>query len=189
MDRKKVVITIFKVIFAILTSIFVGYNIFLINAKLFLKEKLPMTAGYGAAVVVSNSMYPYLEVNDLIIVKKTNDYKVGDVVVYDDGVVLVVHRIVEIDDAVFIAKGDANNSNDKEYSVNLIKGEVIKVIPDLGVVQEVFTNPIVQTSCIVIAVVLFELSFRLDKKDKVKSNDELQEEIDRLKAELHGKEE
>ena len=128
---------------------------------------------------------------ELTVAKQTTNYmnELDSIWVYDDGVVLVVHRIVEIDDAVFIAKGDANNSNDKEYSVNLIKGEVIKVIPDFGVVQEVFTNPIVQTSCIVIAVVLFELSFRLDKKDKVKSNDELQEEIDRLKAELHGKEE
>ena len=44
----------------------------------------------------------------------TNDFEVGDVVVYDDGAVLVVHRVVEIDDAVFVAKGDANNSNDKE---------------------------------------------------------------------------
>ena len=42
-------------------------------------------------------------------------------IVYDDGNVLVVHRIVEIDDAVFVAKGDANNSNDKPYSVDLIK--------------------------------------------------------------------
>ena len=189
MDVKKVVLTIFKIIFAILTSIFIGYNIIVINAKVFLKEKIPMAGGYGFAVVVSNSMYPYLEINDLIIVKMTNDYEVGDVVVYDDGAVLVVHRVVEIDDAVFVAKGDANNSNDKEYSINLIKGEVVKVIPGLGVLQEIFTHPIVQISCIVVAVVLFELSFRLDKSDKVKSNEELEEEIKRLKAELHEKEE
>ena len=185
MIRKKIVLTALKIIFAVLTSIFIGYNIFLINAKVFLKEKLPMTAGYGVAVVISNSMNPYLEVNDLIIVKMTDDYEVGDVVVYDDGNVLVVHRIVEIDDYVFVAKGDANNSNDKPYSVNLIKGEVVKIIPGVGVLQEVFTNPFVQISCLGIAFVLFELSFRLDKKDKTKTNAELQEEINRLKSELH----
>ena len=119
-NEGKIILTITKIFFVIVASALVGYNLFLINAKVFLKEKLPMPLGYGTAVVVSNSMSPTLEINDLIIVKETNDYETGDVIVYDDGKVLVVHRIVEIDDYVFIAKGDANNTNDRAYSVDLI---------------------------------------------------------------------
>ena len=188
MKKRKIILTITKIFFAILASALIGYNLFLINAQVFLKEKLPMPLGFGTAVVVSNSMYPYLEINDLIIVKKTNNYEVGDVVVYDDGNVLVVHRIVEIDDYMFIAKGDANDSNDRPYSVDLIKGEVVKIIPQIGVVQEVIANPIVQISSFVIAIFLFELSFKLDSKEKHKENEELQREIDQLKEELSHKE-
>ena len=154
------------------------------NGQVVLKEKLPMPFGFGTAVVVSNSMYPYLEINDLIIVKKTNDYEVGDVIVYDDGSVLVVHRLVEIDDKLFVAKGDANDSNDREYSINLIKGEVVKIIPGMGVIQEVLANPFVKLGGLGLAFFLFELSFRIDKK-KPKETDELEEEIKRLKEELH----
>ena len=117
-------------------------------------------------------------------VKKTNDYEVGDVIVYDDGSVLVVHRLVEIDDKLFVAKGDANDSNDREYSINLIKGEVVKIIPGMGVIQEVLANPFVKLGGLGLAFFLFELSFRIDKK-KPKETDELEEEIKRLKEELH----
>ena len=188
MKKRKVILTITKIFFAILASAIIGYNLFLINAQVFLKEKLPMPLGFGTAVVVSNSMHPYLEINDLIIVKKTNNYSVGDVVVYDDGHVLVVHRIVEIDDYMFVAKGDANNSNDRPYSVDLIKGEVVKIIPKIGVVQEVIANPFVQIACFAIAIVLFELSFKLDSKEKPKENEELKKEIELLKEELNHKE-
>lgn len=180
----KYVLLISKIFVAIVVSILIGYNLYLINAQVVLKEKLPMPFGFGTAVVVSNSMYPYLEINDLIIVKKTNDYEVGDVIVYDDGSVLVVHRLVEIDDKLFVAKGDANDSNDREYSINLIKGEVVKIIPGMGVIQEVLANPFVKLGGLGLAFFLFELSFRIDKK-KPKETDELEEEIKRLKEELH----
>ena len=183
--KRNIFLTILKIFSIVFISLIIGFNLYIINARVFLKEKLPMPLGYGTAVVVSNSMYQYLEVNDLIIVEKTNDYVVGDVVVYDDGFVLVVHRIVEIDDEVFVAKGDANNSNDRPYSVSLIKGEVVDIIPGMGVLQETLDNPIVKFCCLGVAFVLFELSFRLDKKQKPKENEDLQAEIDRLKAELN----
>ena len=180
----KYLLKVLKILMAVIVSVLIGYNLYLINAQVVLHEKLPMPFGYGTAVVVSNSMYPYLEINDLIIIEKTNDYEVGDVIVYDDGSVLVVHRLVEIDDKTFVAKGDANDSNDREYSVNLIKGEVVKIIPNMGVIQEFLANPFVKLAGLAIAFFLFELSFKMDKK-KPKENDELEEEIKRLKEELY----
>lgn len=180
----KYLLKVLKILMAVIVSVLIGYNLYLINAQVVLHEKLPMPFGYETAVVVSNSMYPYLEINDLIIIEKTNDYEVGDVIVYDDGSVLVVHRLVEIDDKTFVAKGDANDSNDREYSVNLIKGEVVKIIPNMGVIQEFLANPFVKLAGLAIAFFLFELSFKMDKK-KPKENDELEEEIKRLKEELY----
>lgn len=183
----KYILKVAKILVAVVVSIMIGYNLYLINAQVFLHEKLPMPFGYGTAVVASNSMYPYLEINDLIIIQKTNDYEVGDIIVYDDGDVLVVHRLVEIDDQLFIAKGDANDSNDRAYSVSLIKGEVIDIKPKIGVLQEKFNHPMVKIGGIIICVILFELSFRLDKKKKLedkKDEEDIQAEIKRLKEEL-----
>jgi hypothetical protein len=58
----------------------------------------------------------------------------------------------------------------------------------MGVLQEVFNNPIVKFICLAIAFVLFELSIKLDKKEKPKENIELEEEIKKLKEELNIKE-
>ena len=54
----------------------------------------------------------------------------------------------------------------------------------MGVIQEFLANPFVKLAGLAIAFFLFELSFKMDKK-KPKENDELEEEIKRLKEELY----
>ena len=50
--------------------------------------------------------------------------------------------------------------------------------------DKVIANPIVQIVCFAIATILFELSFKLDTKEKPKENEELKKEIELLKEEL-----
>ena len=50
--------------------------------------------GLAPYVVLSGSMEPTLSVDDLVIVRAAEDYAVGDVVVYQSGHSLVIHRIV-----------------------------------------------------------------------------------------------
>lgn len=86
---------------------------------LFLKICFPKnnTQPFGITVlkVSSNSMIPVFEKNDAIIVKKQENYEVGDIVTYrSEENCLITHRIIEKYENVFITKGDHNNVEDEE---------------------------------------------------------------------------
>lgn len=83
------------------------------------KNYIPRILGSTYLNVLSGSMAPQLEKNDLAIgvkVKDASNLKVGDVITYKDVNMLVTHRIVEVNDngGSFITKGDANKDNDEK---------------------------------------------------------------------------
>ena len=88
---------ILRTLFLIVVSLVLGINIYSWNAKSLTGNVLPMPFGYGGAVVLSGSMEPTIAVDELIIVKAEDGYEVGDIVVYQAGRILVVHRIVALD--------------------------------------------------------------------------------------------
>lgn len=73
---------------------------------------------YYTITIGSGSMNPSLQVGDIIITKKTNNYnsfKIGDILVYKHGNAVVVHRITKIikeEQYYFYTKGDANETID-----------------------------------------------------------------------------
>lgn len=82
--------------------------------------------GYYLFTVTTGSMENTLHVNDCIIVKRTNDFKVGDIVTYKSEDSYVTHRIVEINDNYVVTKGDANAINDPAIDKSQIKGKLVK---------------------------------------------------------------
>lgn len=78
--------------------------------------------GYSLYRVNSGSMEPTLEIGDEIIIQKTDDYQVGDIVSYlVDGKNTVTHRIISIEDDIIVAKGDANDvPDDPVHRENII---------------------------------------------------------------------
>lgn len=77
--------------------------------------------------VMSNSMSPVIEKGNKIIIKKQNEYEIGDIITYinNDGN-LITHRIIEKYEDGFITKGDNNNTEDKEkVKKNQILGKII----------------------------------------------------------------
>lgn len=118
------------------------------------KASVPMCFGYGSLIVTTGSMQGTIDKGDLIIVQKTNDYKLGDIVTYveAEGRTPITHRLINYCDPVthevtseytgmFIAKGDANNTQDIfPVSVDQIAGEVVATIPKLGLVFDWFVN-------------------------------------------------
>ena len=75
-------------------------------------------------------MYPTLQKGDIILIKKNNDYKKGDIITYDyESDYLVTHRIIEKNTNFFITKGDNNNSEDDNFiQLDNIKGKVILIL-------------------------------------------------------------
>lgn len=85
--------------------------------------------------VGSNSMKPYIEKGDAVIIKKVNSdnkIKVGDIIAYHNKDVneIIIHRVVKIkkknNKNIYITKGDANKSEDNiDISLKDIKGIVL----------------------------------------------------------------
>ena len=180
---------IWRHILLVICGLLLGINIYLVNANNLLGNKMPMPFGYGAAVVLSGSMEPTFSKDDLILVKKTDNIAIGDIVVYQSNNSLVVHRVVSIDDDVVITKGDANNIEDSSFDKSAIKGVVIGCIPGLGIIVNAIKTPAGTVVVLLCAFLLIELSFRKQKESDDKRIEEIKAEIRRLKEDKEGKDE
>lgn len=172
----------------IIAGLVFGLNLYRWNASTLAGNTLPMPFGTGAAVVLSGSMEPALEANDLILVRESEPYRVGDMVVYQSGRELIVHRIVSLEGSHVITQGDANPVSDPPIDIRAVKGKVILRIPRLGAVINLLKKPAVGIALLAGAFALTERSFRAEKQKDTEDQDAIKEEIRRLKAELHSEE-
>ncbi len=153
-------------------ALVLGISVYNLNASRLLGNKLPMPLGYGASVVMSGSMEPTLKVDDLVFIKKTKDIKVDDIIVFQSGNSLVIHRVIKIDGDGVTTKGDANNAEDEPIKLKDVKGVMVGRIPFVGILVDFIKQPIVVIILLVGAFLLTEKSYR---KEKQKDSDELKE--------------
>lgn len=164
-------------------AIVLGVSICLANAKGPVGNQMPMILGTGAAVVMSGSMSPTLEVGDLVVVQEKDDYEVGDVVVYQSGSKLIVHRIIARAGDQVVTQGQANNVADPPIDSSAIKGKVVAHVPGLGLAVNALKTPVGILLVLIAAFALTEFSFRREKDRSDKELEAIQEEIRRLKSE------
>lgn len=104
--------------------------------KFVLKHRVPSIFGYSSLMVATGSMSGTIEEGDLIIIRDTGDYEIGEIVTFfqDGDDIPTTHRIYNIDeDGKWVTRGDANNSYDKRsITSDEIIGEVVLVIPYVG---------------------------------------------------------
>lgn len=175
---------IIRVLLLVVCGTIIGFNVYLANANGLLGNKLPMPFGYGAAVVLSGSMEPELSKGDLIIVKETDSFSMNQVVVYQDGNSLVVHRIIELNDGSVTTKGDANNTLDDPIETSRISGEVVLSFPYVGNIVEFIKTPIGTIIVIALAIILMELPRLKEKQKDIDELEKIKEEIRKLKDEV-----
>ncbi len=175
---------IFRTLISLVLALLLGIAVYGWNASVIAGNKLPMPFGVGTAVVLSGSMEPTLSVDDLLFIKKTDTFHEKQIVVYQDGDTLTVHRILSIAGNEIITQGDANNSPDDPIHAEMIKGEVFLVIPYAGKLVELLQKPISVLLMLGVAICLFVYSFYTDKKEKQAELKALQEEIRALTEEL-----
>lgn len=135
--------------------------------------------GYTFFIVASGSMSGTVDVNDMVIVKITDDFQVGDIVTYQADGYFVTHRIISINKDQIITKGDSNNTEDDPIGRDKIIGKVVAIFPFMAIFE--ILGAIILISIIVV-VFNFETIFRkfVFRKDlsKLKTR-----EIDRLDQE------
>lgn len=116
--------------------------------------------GYTIFEVASGSMAPSINVGDIVVVKLTKDINNNDIITYKENDYFITHRVIKIEDGKIVAKGDYNDSIDKDVNLNDVLGKVIKVIPGVGIWKNVFMNPKVIIS-LSVTFILFALYFYL----------------------------
>lgn len=107
----------------------------------------------------SGSMEPTLKVNDLILVKKQNTYKKGDIITSKIDNEYITHRLVEQNKTRVVTKGDANNVLDQDFSKDKIVGKVIYKFKILNIIGKIFTNIYALISFMIISFILFYILF------------------------------
>ncbi len=133
--RKIIGIVLYSLLFAVLAFL-ITTLVWIIVDRCTSKSPVTNVYGHSFLVVVSGSMSGTIEVGDMVIISKTEDYKVGDIITFlpegDDAP--TTHRIVRIDGENIYTRGDANgNSEDpRPITYDNILGEVVSVIPNVG---------------------------------------------------------
>lgn len=95
------------------------------------KESLPI----AFFQITSGSMMPQINVGEIIILVKQDEYKKNDVITYKDkNSFYITHRIVRVNEEEYTTKGDYNNTEDNEkVKKEQIKGKVILHSKILGI--------------------------------------------------------
>ncbi len=145
----------------LLTAIVFCFLIMIIISKvsmLFTGKQYFEIFGYSVFTVATGSMEPTISQNDIVIVKKTNDIKVNDIVTYEKDGNYITHRVISMSDDTLVTKGDANNTNDISVPRSSLVGKVINIFEKGGVWQKIFTTPSVIIMMFV-TLLLFDFAF------------------------------
>lgn len=175
-----------RIVLLVFISLVFGFGVYGWNAQSLTGNVMPMPFGIGVGVVMSGSMEPELSVDDVIVVKARDSYEVGDVVVFQQKNMLVVHKIVAIDGDTVTTQGTANDVADDPMDVSAIKGEVLFHVDGLGAVVTWIKSPLGTVLILAVAIFLLVRSYAVEKKEDVEKDerlDEIKREIERLKEE------
>lgn len=183
---KKRLFAVLRIALMAVVAVVIGVNVYLWNARSLMGNTMPMPFGYGCAVVLSGSMEPVLQVDDLIFVKAQEDFQVGDIVVFQDGASLTVHRLIFIDEQTAVTKGDANNAEDEPIAADQLIGCVVGRLSKMGIVTRFLKTPVGVLLLLGGALLLTEMSFRSEHKEGDQKVEQLKAEIRRLREEQEG---
>ena len=149
----KVINFILNVLLGIITVVIIIGAYYMYQVKIQKKDYANLF-GYSLFEVATGSMKPTIQIGDVVIVKITKDVNENDIIVYIDGDDIIIHRLVEKNENNIVTRGDANNSEDKPIQENMIIGQVIKIVPQLGTWQNILSSPEVLALIIVLIIIL-----------------------------------
>ena len=186
----KVVKTIGQFILCLILIFFILLNIFSMNNK--------SLFGFRIYRVISGSMQPALQIGDVIIVKKSNNYSERDIITYSNGLTTITHRIIAINNDEVITKGDANEVDDKPINKEQIVGKFFFRISNFSLFSMILSKNVIYLIMIFLLVLIFllvigdriikNLRYQSNNVKKLKKNKEKNKNLTN-KRELNKKDE
>ena len=185
---KKACRRIARVLLLTVISLMIGGGVYLWNARTLWRNDIPMPFGVGASVVLSGSMEPTLQINDLVIIRAAETYEVGDIVVYQSGRMSVIHRLIALEGGMALTQGDANNAPDEPIPAKSIQGKLVRRVPYAGIAVQAIQSLPGTLTIVALAVWLLIRSRQNEKAEAQAELDALRKEIEALREEQEEKE-
>ncbi len=184
--------TFFAALLAICAALLV-ITAWLAVDKFLLKSKIPSVAGYSVLVVGSGSMESTIMEGDLILIKDTGDYKIGDIITFfqEGDTIPTTHRIVLYDETgderAYITRGDYTGEQDrKSVAEENIVGEVVATWHMLGLLLGWVTKGggavFVITVLVILALGIFLIKDESSRQLYLKKKEETAEHPDEEKV-------
>ncbi len=161
------------------------------------KDNVPRIFGYSLHVVITDSMTPVINVDDVVIAKKVDNktINVGDDIVFrseDPNTLgmLIVHRVIEINkEGKFVTQGVKVGASADKYPVSMPVGSVVMVNSFMGkALKIVIEYKVYFFAVFLIGVIVLALStiksIYLGEKPKDKEEKAKQKAINEIKEEL-----
>lgn len=160
----KVLKTLGQVVLFVILIFFILLNILSMNNKSLL--------GFRIYRVISGSMQPALQIGDVIIIKKANNYAEKDIITYDNGLTTITHRIKFINGDEIITEGDANDAPDKPITKDRILGKYFFRISTFSVFSIMLTGKTIYLIMVLVlfAILLFAISDRVTRNLEYRRN-------------------
>lgn len=174
---------IFRIVIIVIIGVVLGSVVYTINAKRLMHDEFPMPLGFGVSVVLTGSMEPTLKVNELVFIVKADEYKEGDIVVYQKDNELIIHRIMLIDGDQVVTQGDNNNTADEPFPAASIKGKLKFSIPYVGLIIRGIKSVPGVIIILALSIFLMHRSWQKEKSDGDSELDAIKEQIRQLKDE------
>lgn len=171
--KRSVVGIVFTCIGGAIVLLLLFVAIVLAVDKFVKKSPVPSFFGTSLLIVTTGSMSGTIEDGDMIVVKRADSYKVGDIITFMPAgdTVPTTHRIIRISNGRYYTKGDANNAEDtRSIAKSDIVGKVTNTLPTLGLLCRWFTEEfgwlyLVAIVIIVVVGIVLLKQFPRDKKE------------------------
>lgn len=107
-----------------------------ILVRVFVYQKFDIF-GFRLYQIMSGSMEPTIHVGDAVITKEVPELNEGDILAYENGQAITVHRVIKVytegDKRMYEAQGDNNNAPDQGLIMpEQVKGKVVFTVKKAG---------------------------------------------------------
>lgn len=137
-------------------------------AKFIRKDAVIKWGQYGILIVLTNSMEPTIEQNELILIKEEETYEQSEIVTYiDERDTLITHRIVKLENESFSAKGDNNSILDEIRPVDCIQGKVMYHSKILGIFVLYYWKRVIVIYVLLMLIFYAKSKLRKEEKNEV----------------------
>lgn len=164
-----------KILYFLIISLIL-YNVCIILQSIVYPEDTPSFLGFKTFTIITGSMSPNIEVDDIVITKEVRAIELNknDIISFKNGKNTVTHRIVDIQETekgrIFTTKGDGNDVSDLErVRYDQIEGKYIGRIPKAGIIMEYFKNKYVFGGIVALLGICYVIqNKRIEKKTERK---------------------